>query len=192
MRNRLKTGPDYYPFHEFRTRPPPLANAEAPSAARAAAPTGCRKTDIPAAIKTRRCGERQRRCAPDYNRRCHPEKTVRQALDCRKEGMSASSISRAMGINCVAARAWIKKVREAMNIMEMDREKRNPSAVGIGVGAAPGWSDMNTVASGRRVERGHEFCRNRDLRDYRIFRILTARERRIPHPRIALKARLGL
>ena len=45
--------------------------------------------------------------------------------------MSVSAVVRAMGVSYAAVRGWVKKTREAMGIMEMEREGRNPSAVDI-------------------------------------------------------------
>lgn len=59
--------------------------------------------------QTYRCGECKYRHTPDGNRHYYPEKTVRQALDCYKEGMSVSAVARAMNINYVTVYTWVKK-----------------------------------------------------------------------------------
>ena len=59
--------------------------------------------------QTYRCRECKHRHTPDGNRRYYPEKTVRRAVDCYREGMSISAISRAMGISYVTVYTWIKK-----------------------------------------------------------------------------------
>ena len=81
--------------------------------------------------QTYRCGDCNCRYTPDGNRHCYPEKTVRQALNCCKDGMSVSAIARAMEINCAAMYGWVKKAQEAMTVMGMERERRNPSAADI-------------------------------------------------------------
>ena len=53
--------------------------------------------------QTYRCRECKHRHTPDGNRRYYPEKTVRRAVDCYREGMSISAIARAMGVSYVTA-----------------------------------------------------------------------------------------
>ena len=81
--------------------------------------------------RTYRCGDCKYRYNTDGNLHRYPEKTIRQALDCRREGMSVSAIARAMEINCAAVYGWVKKAQEAMTAMGMERERRNPSAADI-------------------------------------------------------------
>ena len=80
--------------------------------------------------QTYRCGDCKYRYTPDCNRHCYTEKTIRQALDCCKEGMSVSAVARAIEINCAAVCGWVKKAQESMTAMRMERERRSPSAAG--------------------------------------------------------------
>ena len=57
--------------------------------------------------QTYRCGECRYRYTPDGNRRRCPEKTVRRAIDCYREGMRVSAAARAMGVSYAAARGWV-------------------------------------------------------------------------------------
>ena len=59
--------------------------------------------------QTYRCGDCKYRHTPDGNRHFYPEKTVKQALDSYKEGMSVSAVARAMEINYVTVYGWVKK-----------------------------------------------------------------------------------
>ena len=132
--------------------------------------------------QTYRCGDCKYRCTTDSNRHCYPEKTIRQALDCYKEGMSVSAIARAMETNRAAVYGWVKKAQEAMTAMGMERERRNPSAADIphSVKAMRGIDAERTAAmeeSGRNLRFDFKVGERDLLTFHRLLRRLPSAER---------------
>ncbi len=92
--------------------------------------------------QTYRCRDCHHRFTPDGNRHCFPEAVKRQALDTYAEGTGITATGRIPGVQQATVFSWVKKARQAQELMEGTDGADDHASGGASAGKAVGPGDF--------------------------------------------------